>query len=312
MQRFLPFFILSLVLISCNDGDIIVTNFDFSDQTIALCSTVDNVSTTTVNYVFYKINSDTNESLSFELSTDTPILKQRSGATPYTFNLGSSTNAVSYRMYNNDVQSGYFCNAVPPASPSVTEEYTSQEATVEIATSGTEDDNDGVDAADELLLNGLEDLDGDGIPNIYDDDDDGDNVPTKSELTVLNADGTINADEIRDTDKDGIPDFQDPDDDGDGILTRDEDADGDLNPGNDRTGDNNDPDYLLKEIAIDYNINAYRVHTYTFSDITVHITLGNIVFINANADETIRQESLDFGEYNPSTQTITITPEFNQ
>jgi hypothetical protein len=65
------------------------------------------------------------------------------------------------------------------------------------------------------------DLDGDGIPNGVegDDDVDGDGLPNSSDP---DADGDGVLDEIEgsgDTDGDGIPDFLDPDDDGDGIPT---------------------------------------------------------------------------------------------
>tara|TARA_R110002020_G_scaffold454448_6_gene670231 strand:- start:158460 stop:159398 length:939 start_codon:yes stop_codon:yes gene_type:complete len=312
MQRFWGFLILALSVISCDDGDLIVTNFDFSEVSVAMCSTVDNTTTSSVNYVFYKINNDTNESLSFELSTDEPILTSRSLDTPYSFNLGSSSNAISYRMYDADIASDYFCNAIPPAAPKVNEEYISQEGIVTISTTGTEDDNDGIAAEFELLLDGKEDYDGDGLPNTYDNDDDGDNVPTNAEGLKFNTDGSINIAESRDTDKDGILDYLDEDDDGDGVLTRNEDPDKDLNPANDRTDQNAAADYLNPLIAVDYNINKYRVHTYQFKNILVYINLSNIVFQNQSGDETIRQQSLDFGEYKPGPKTDTITPVFNK
>ena len=305
------FFLSLIALSSCDDGDIIVSSFDFSEQDVEYCSTVDNTESETVNYIFYKINPETNEAIAFRISTDEPILTELSNETPYTFNLGSSSNSfVSYRIFNNAITSDYFCNEVPPSQPSVTEEYISAEGTVTIVTQGEYDDNDGIDAEFEMTLNGETDLDGDGIPNYYDFDDDGDNVPTNQEGVVLNEDGSINMEESLDTDGDGIPNFMDPDDDDDGVLTINEDVDRDLNPNNDVTDVSIGPDYLNDNIAIDYNVNAFREHTYNLNNITLTINLTDLVFISQNGEATIRQEELLFGEYSAPSETTQVTPEF--
>jgi len=310
MKKILLLFSL-IALNSCDDGDIIVSSFDFSEQDVDYCSTVDDTESETVNYIFYKINSDTNEAIAFRISTDEPILTELSNETAYTFNLGSSSDTfVSYRIFNNPVTSDYFCNEVPPSQPSVTEEYISAEGTVTIVTEGEYDDDDDIDAEFEMTLNGETDLDGDGIPNYYDFDDDGDNVPTNQESVVLNEDGSINMEESLDTDGDGIPNFMDPDDDGDGVLTINEDVDRDLNPNNDVTDVSIGPDYLNDNIAIDYNVNAFREHTYNLNNITLTINLTDLVFISQNGEATIRQEELLFGEYSAPSETTQVTPEF--
>ncbi|MCB9676954.1 MAG: hypothetical protein H6737_17695 [Alphaproteobacteria bacterium] len=88
-------------------------------------------------------------------------------------------------------------------------------------------DGDGVRDPDEVSPGPVNrDTDGDTVPDILDDDDDGDGVPTSEELTT-------------DTDGDGLADYLDPDSDGDGSLDGaegDGDSDGDgvidrLDPG---------------------------------------------------------------------------------
>ncbi len=83
-----------------------------------------------------------------------------------------------------------------------------------------DDDGDGLPTRAELAQQEL-DSDGDLTPNYLDTDDDGDGVPTLAELDAAGA--------ARDMDKDGIMDHLDVDDDGDGVPTRAEagDADGD-------------------------------------------------------------------------------------
>ena len=308
-----------MIFESCDDGDLIVTSFDFTDLPIKYCSTVtlDNNENVITNYIFYKINSETNESLAFSLSTSDPILEAPNDSGAYIYNLGNSVDSfISYRIYNGAVDSNYFCSKIPPSSPIVNEEYLSDEGNLRIVTQGDYNDRDGIDAEFEIVLenadgNLTEDLDGDGIPNIYDFDDDGDNVPTNQEGVVLNADGSINYEESLDTDGDGIPNFMDNDDDGDGVLTINEDVDGDLNPNNDTTDISIGPDYLNSNVKIDYAINTYRNHTYYLEDITLTINITNAVFIKDSGDETIRQQNLFFGEFAAPSQTITITPEFS-
>ena len=116
--------------------------------------------------------------------------------------------------------------------------------------------------------------------------------------------------ESLDTDGDGIPNFMDPDDDDDGVLTINEDVDRDLNPNNDVTDVSIGPDYLNDNIAIDYNVNAFREHTYNLNNITLTINLTDLVFISQNGEATIRQEELLFGEYSAPSETTQVTPEF--
>ena len=318
MKKFLYLFFAVIVMESCDDGDLIVTSFDFTDLDINYCSTVniDSDDTTITNYIFYKINSETNESLAFTLSTSDPILEAPSTTGAYTYNLGNSVDSfISYRIYNGTVDSDYFCSKIPPASPVVNQEYISDEGSLSIVTEGDYNDRDGIDSEYEMLLedadgNLTEDLDGDGIPNIYDFDDDGDNVPTNQEGIVLNTDGSINYEESLDTDGDGRPNFIDNDDDGDGVLTINEDADKDLNPNNDTTDISVGQDYLNNNVSIDYGVTTYRIHTYYLEDITLTINISNAVFVSDNGEETIRQQTLFFGEYSAPDQTITTTPAF--
>ncbi|PHQ29022.1 hypothetical protein [Leeuwenhoekiella nanhaiensis] len=302
-------FLLLIGIVSCDDGDLIVTSFDFTDLPVRYCSTVDDNETTATNYIFYKINPETFEALAFRFTTDTPILEEISEVD---IDLGRSNSSfVSYRLFNDVVDSDYFCSDIPPAQPRVNEEYISAEGDLRIVTQGDFNDNDGIAAEFEEILNDSTDLDGDGIPNTYDFDDDGDNVPTSREGVVFNEDGSIDMQGSLNTDGDELPDFMDPDDDNDGVLTINEanPENGPLNPLNTETDESIGPDYLNPNVAIDYNIEEYRQHTYILENITLTISLENLVFVNNSGSETIRQESLFFGDLEAPDQTITETPE---
>lgn len=308
-----------LLLISCNDGDIIVTSFNFDDQEVNYCFSADDVNATKRNYIFYKLNSDTKETLSFSISTANPIFSVPSGNTDYSFSLTSDKSAI-YRIYDGIPGNDYFCSQVPPSTPQVAQEYISTEGTVTIATYGDKDDNDGIPAEVELNLAkyGItipdsvldpQDWDGDGILNNEDADDDGDNVPTASELPSYANESFENA---RNTDQDALPNFLDTDDDGDGVLTINEDRNKDLDPTNDTFDPNIGDDYLNNEVAEDFNIKAYRLNTFIYKEMFSLINLKNLVFKNQDASETLRQQSLFFGRKDLSNSgTLTEEVPFN-
>ncbi|WP_339660082.1 hypothetical protein [Croceibacter atlanticus] len=222
MTRTLFLFLFIAVLASCDDGDIIVTSFDFEDADLSLCGEG-------TTKVLYKTNNDDifeSISLSFE---DNDFTGEELGV--ITIDLNTS-NQLVYRTFDNSITgSSYFCNEIPPTSPRVLQEFVSTNGgTATLTTTAipdTEDeDGDGL-TNDEENEDSQQDTDGDGILDYQDIDDDGDNVPTSAELG--NTPDTM----LLDTDEDGDPDYLDPDDDNDGIPTKNEDEDMDGNPRND-------------------------------------------------------------------------------
>ncbi len=295
MKKFLFLFIASILLQSCDDGDIIVTSFNFDDADLENCGNLG-------NYVFYIVNPDAQESISLRLGVTDSIYRV-AGIKEYPIN--GTANFVNYRTYDGDLGSDYFCSSVPPTSPNVTVDYRGESGIAEFVTTFEFEDNDGV--PEDVEFDG--DTDDDGIPDTYDVDDDGDNVPTSRELDTENADGDNNPFTAPlDTDGDLIPDYLDDDDDGDDVLTRDEDMDMNLDPTNDITDANIGPDYLNPDVAIDYDVNAYRLHKYKISK-NVKITLKNLVL--ESGEEEIIIETLPMGTIeNVETQEKEITPDF--
>ncbi|MDN3723411.1 hypothetical protein QRD02_03375 [Aequorivita sp. SDUM287046] len=295
MKKIFFLLVTAIFLQSCDDGDIIVTTFNFDDAELKTCGVAG-------NYVFYKLNPAARESLSLKLAVTDSLYKVE-GAKEYVLN--GTSNFVNYRTYDGDLGTDYFCSSIPPTSPRVTVDYLASSGIAELTTIYSYDDNDGVPADKEL--NG--DSDGDGLPNLFDVDDDGDNVPTALELDIQNTDGDNDPfTNPLDTDLDGIPDYLDPDDDNDGVLTRNEDKDGNLDPRNDVTDSSVGADYLNPNVSVDYNINQYRQHTYKINK-SVKIVLKNIVL--ENGEEEITQETLNMGTLN-NVESIpkTTTPEF--
>lgn len=294
MNKFLAlFFFFTILLQSCDDGDIIITTFNFDEAELKSCGTLG-------NYVFYKVNPEALESLSLKLGVTDSLYKT---AETKNYVLNGTSNFVNYRTYNGVLGTTYFCSSIPPTSPTVTVDYLAAAGTAEFVTTFIYDDGDNVPTDRELDTENADgddnpytnpkDTDGDGLPDIYDFDDDGDNVPTARELDTENADGDDNPfTNPKDTDSDRIPDYLDPDDDEDGVLTRDEDRDGNLDPQDDVTDTSVGPDYLNNAVAINYEITEYRLHTYKIFK-SVKITLKNLVL--ENGEETITQETLLMG-----------------
>lgn len=294
MKRvFITILLAFLLLQSCNDGDIIVTTFDFENIELKTCGDVG-------NYVFYKENKNSFESLSLMLGTSDSIYKAE-GTTVY--QLDGTSNLVNYRRYDGLLGNNYFCSSIPPTSPNVTSDYHAVSGTAEITITFEYDDMDNVVGEKEFIG----DTDSDGLPDLYDFDDDGDNVPTAQELDVENADGDNDPlTNPKDTDGDGIPDYLDPDDDGDGVLTRNEDSNGDLDPTNDMADPSIGPDYLNPNVANNTLVNQYREHRYTIKK-SIQIVLKNVVLISG--DEKITQETLNMGKIqNVQTEEVLTTP----
>ena len=294
-NRFSLLLIFTISLFSCDDGDIIVTTFDFDEITLENCGEAG-------DYVFYKINNANLESISLVLGTTDDIYLTTQDRT---YELNGTSNFVNYRTYSGEVNANFFCSNVTPSEPSVTDDFAGNSGTALLQITAVNDDNDGVveDVDDSI------DTDGDGLPDYVDFDDDGDNVPTEFELDTENADGDDDPlTNPKDTDGDNIPDYLDPDDDGDGILTRNEDANQNQDPTDDVTNPEIGPDFLNPAVAVEAVVDSYRDHTFTLTT-SVTVTLSDLVLTNGT-EELIR-ESLSLGTIdNAFFATFQVTPEF--
>ena len=296
------YFLCVLGIFACNDGEIIVSNFDYSaDTDLELCK-VNNIN------VLHNVNSETNEAISFRF-----ILPDFDGKfdglcppAPISLNLNPE-NKITYRRLSNETKgSDYFCLEIPPANPTVTEEFTSlnggEAQLIFLVTN--QDDNDDVPAFEEDI-NGdgnffNDDTDGDGIPNFLDTDDDNDNVPTSVEIV-----NDENPNIYPDFDEDGIADYLDEDDDNDGVITRWEDLDAFdnlddngnpiLNPRTD-TNEEGIPNYLNPDVAESIEIDLYRTNIIrrTFN---VQVVLKNVSLVKSDGEQTITLNTLTLGTY---------------
>ena len=313
MRNLIAFLSIILLMTSCDDGDIIFVQLDF-DDTFETCGEL----------VFYNVKENPVESLSLQISSPTTTLEDVleleyidtdnllvTLVNPeITGTIDGVNNFLNYRSYSTN-SGNLFCNDVPPSNLQITEDQSSSSGIYTISTTYFEDDNDGIPAEMEDLNNNGDlyddDTDGDGLPNFLDQDDDGDNVLTSTELIDYDNDDDDDdpLTDPQDTDEDGIPNYLDTDDDGDLVLTiNEENITQDENPSNDYTNPNL-ADYLNPDVATTVLATDYRPHSIN-QTYEVSILIENITF------PTLNQNELDFGilEDTRTTGTRIVTPEF--
>jgi hypothetical protein len=302
MKKVFSLFFTAALLTACNDGEIIVTDFNFEDPDLSWCG--DNQS-----QVLYKINNtDVNEAIAFRFNHSVEkeqVFLSEEGRLSIALN--GTTNEIVYRVFDGEVSGNYFCNEIPPVSPKVVREFKSTTGGEVIITStianSTDHDGDGIPSASEGMDSNL-DTDGDGIPNYLDIDDDGDNILTRIERQI-EAENSVNS--YPDSDNDGIPNYIDADDDNDGIPTRNEDWNLNLNPADDQDEDGV-PYYLNPDIIDSFDVEGSRENIISRS-YRYLLTVNNLTLVNQGGDgEQIRLENYELGVITSPTENITIQP----
>lgn len=319
MKRHLLFLAIAILFLSCDDGDIIVNDFNFdSESPLDLCELEIGSGNQKVLYII----TESNEAISFTF--DQNILDNiENSIIPEGFSIPiSNSNRVNYRRLDANANGDdYFCQVIPPSQPNVLEEFVSTTGgSVEFTitpVSGPNVDTDGDGIADveerELDENGFFvgsvfdlDTDGDGIPNFLDTDDDNDNIPTITEI------GGRQATEIdTDTDEDGIPNYLDADDDGDGVITRYEDLNAldngtppdqsDLDPRDDDSNEDGIPNYLDPNQTESLVVDFFRDNEIS-RRFNITVVFKNITLQNTASERTIRLNSQGFGVFTFQTE----------
>ena len=264
-------FLSLITILSCDDGDFNIPEFNFNNIDIENCGDV----------VLYKVNE--NETLILEIDPSPKLGEEDKEDTFLTHNLenesfnvaSTGANKIIYRTLDEIPTKDYYCQNIPPTSPKVTNEWVGTGEVI-VNTVFTEDDGDGVDELDKTL-----NTDNDDYPNYIDSDDDNDGIITKNE--DIDDDGDPTND---DTDGDGKPNYLDNDDDGDGLLTAQEssteDADG-----------NGTIDYL--DSNTQNTLSEARTLKNSYKELyETTITINSLKMTNTNGN-TINYDVYDFG-----------------
>ncbi|MEX2350238.1 MAG: hypothetical protein WD554_05110 [Flavobacteriaceae bacterium] len=128
MKHFFTFLLAVSLFFSCDDGDIIVTSFDFEEIALEQCGDVG-------EYIFYKINNVNLETLSLRLRTQDSILSEEGN---WTYTIDESNNTVNYRTFDQEVPEIYFCSFIPPTTPTIERDYFSTQGTLLVTSQITE------------------------------------------------------------------------------------------------------------------------------------------------------------------------------
>jgi|SRR5690606_2321983 hypothetical protein len=127
MQKIVLISLLSF-LISCDDGDLQIDTINFDNSDAQYCNTA-----TTGTSIFFKINED--EALILNLQTGIIKNEISDGAIVSTV---PAQSQITYRIFSNNVTKNYFCDAVPPITPTVLQEINAEGGEVLVETTTTD------------------------------------------------------------------------------------------------------------------------------------------------------------------------------
>lgn len=131
MKR-IPILLLLLTLLGCSDGDLQIETLDFDSVSIELCEE----SATLDTEIFFKRNGS--EALILSLQSD--LLKNEASTETITSTIPGQSQ-LTYRVFNENITSDYFCADFPPASPVVVEEIEADAGQVLVTTVAVDETN---------------------------------------------------------------------------------------------------------------------------------------------------------------------------
>lgn len=124
MKRLLSVLLLALIVNGCDDGNLILDTINFDKAEVTSCS----------NGLIYKLNDK--ESLIIDIPTTTFENKTNSQEV-----FISTSNRVVYRFYSGAVAADNICETIPPATPSVIDQWTASAGTIKINTTAIKTTN---------------------------------------------------------------------------------------------------------------------------------------------------------------------------
>lgn len=124
MKRVISLLVLALFCNSCDDGNLTLENIDFDDiTTIQSCANSD---------VLFKLKEK--EALLLQIPKTTFVNDPSDAGAPTLIDIDNSTYRVIYRFYNGAITADNICSTIPPANPSVTDQWTGTDGKISILT----------------------------------------------------------------------------------------------------------------------------------------------------------------------------------
>jgi hypothetical protein len=131
MKRFLGLLAFALLLNGCDDGNLVVEDFNFDKVEAVSCGITNNL--------VYKLNQK--ESFVIDVPSGTFVNDATPTGIPKTVTLGGTSN-VYYNFYDGTVTAGNICDIIRPTSPNITSRWIASSGTMVITTTPVIDDSD--------------------------------------------------------------------------------------------------------------------------------------------------------------------------
>ncbi|WP_051951498.1 hypothetical protein [Flavobacterium sp. ASV13] len=122
MKKYVSLLFFAFLLNGCDDGDLTVETIDFKDVTATSCDP-------TTNTLIYKLKPQ--EAIILQIPTGTLATQPDT----LTYNLNNSTYRFFYRTYDGAITKSNICDAIPPATPNINQEWYAIGGEIEIVTS---------------------------------------------------------------------------------------------------------------------------------------------------------------------------------
>jgi hypothetical protein len=112
MKKLFGLLVFALLLSSCDDGDLVLESFNFDSASIQKCDDKE---------ILFKINGD--ELLLVDIPASSFPNEVTPVGEPRIISIAGSNNVI-YRKYSGNASNGTMCSEIPPASPTVLNEWT--------------------------------------------------------------------------------------------------------------------------------------------------------------------------------------------
>jgi hypothetical protein len=133
MRKIVTLILFCSFLVGCNDGDLAIEQVNFDDAAIQSCETInDNTS------ILFKIKDS--EALVLTLASGLIVNETTEAGAPRTSTIDENSQLL-YRIFSENVAKDYFCDAIPPTTPTVLEEIPAVNGIVSVTTTSTVDGN---------------------------------------------------------------------------------------------------------------------------------------------------------------------------
>ncbi|MDQ6469428.1 hypothetical protein RB619_02150 [Flavobacterium sp. LHD-80] len=125
MKKYASLLLFALLLNGCDDGDLTVETLDFKDVAATTCDP-------TTNTLIYKLKPQ--ETLLLQMPEGKLINDATVDGKPLVYDIDDKTFRFFYRAYDGAVSVSNVCDAIPPATPNVNQEWRALSGKLQIVT----------------------------------------------------------------------------------------------------------------------------------------------------------------------------------